>query len=116
MSIFCGKNCKCNQKAKGLFPGQPDLAKGFRNACIGNNNLTKDEYLCSGRYVNEQTIMLSYGYDPCSGGKSIGEVLDPTNQRAENNQDFQDTLPILIGIGVLIVAGLITLYLLNRRK
>lgn len=115
MSLFCGKNCKCTQRGKGFFPGQPDLAKGFRNACISNNNLTKEEYLCSGRYVDEQTIMLSYGYDPCSGGKNMGEVLDPTNQRAENNEDFQASLPIFAGIGALIVIGLIALYFINRK-
>lgn len=115
MSLFCGKNCKCNQHAKGFFPGQPDLRQGFRNACIAKPSLTKEEYLCGGKYVDEATIMLTYGYDPCAGGKSIGDILDPTNQRAENNADFQQSLPVFVGIGALIVVALIALYFINRK-
>jgi hypothetical protein len=116
MSLFCGKNCKCTQKSKAAFPGQPDLQKGYRNACIANNSLTKQEYLCGGKYVDEQTIMLTYGYDPCIGGKSLPDVWDPTNERKENNEDFNQSLPVFIGIGALLVIALIVLYFVNRRK
>ncbi|AEE53729.1 hypothetical protein Halhy_5906 [Haliscomenobacter hydrossis DSM 1100] len=116
MSLFCGKTCKCTQKSKGYFPGQPDLQKGFRNACVGNNALSKEEYLCSGKYVDEQTIMLAYGYDPCSGGKSIGDVLDPTRSAETEQENLEQLTPVFIILGIGVIVGIIAFVIIAKRK
>lgn len=116
MSIFCGKTCKCTQKSKGFFPGQPDLQKGYRNACIGNNSLSKEDYLCSGKYVDEKVIMLAYGYDPCAGGVNIGQVLDPTNSAEREQENLKQLTPLFIVLGVAVVVGLLAFFLIAKRK
>jgi len=116
MSIFCGKNCKCTQKSKGFFPGQPDLQKGYRNACIGNNGLTKQDYLCSGKYVDEKVIMLAYGYDPCAGGASIDQILDPTNSAEREQENLKQLTPLFIILGIAVVVGLAAFLIMAKRK
>jgi hypothetical protein len=115
MSIFCGDRCKCKRRGKGYFSGMPELERGFGKACDAKPSLTREEYLCSGKFIDEAQVMLMYGFDPCSGGKNWDQVLDPGNTREENNQDFQSSKPIFIGLGVLIVVGLLILWLVNKK-
>jgi len=116
MSIFCGKACKCTQKAKGFFPGQPDLQKGFRNACIANESLSKQDYMCGGKYVDERVVMLAYGYDPCAGGASIPDILDPTKSAEREDANIRQLTPLFIVLGVAVVIGLVAFIILSKRK
>lgn len=116
MSLFCGKNCKCTQKSKGFFPGQPDLQKGYRNACIGNNALSKEDYLCSGKYADERVVMLAYGYDPCASGASIQDVLDPTNSIEREQENLQNLKPLFIILGAAVLVGLVAFFFIAKRK
>lgn len=117
MSLFCGDKCKCQRRGKSYFSGMPELARGFGKACDGNQNITKDEYLCSGKFIDQAQVMLMYGYDPCAGtGPSWNEVLDPLATKQENNQDFSASTPIFVGLGALIIVGLVVLWLVNRKK
>lgn len=94
----------------------PELERGFTKACDSNHRITREQYLCSGKYIDQKQVMLMYGYDPCEGGPSWSEVLDPLATKEENNQDFESSTPIFIGIGALIVVGLVILWLVNRKK
>lgn len=116
MSLFCGDKCKCKRRGKGYFSGLPELERGFGKACDSNSNISKEEYLCSGLWVDQGQVMLMYGFDPCpKSGSSMIDILDPLKSREENNQDFQESQPIFIGIAVLIVAGLLILWFVNRK-
>lgn len=115
MSLFCGKKCECRRRGKGYFSGLPELERGFGKACDSNTNISREEYLCSGQWVDQKQVMMMYGYDPCPNGASWLDFADPGNSREENNQDFAESQPIFIGLGVLIVAALLVLWLLNRK-
>ncbi|MEZ4991897.1 MAG: hypothetical protein R2824_15860 [Saprospiraceae bacterium] len=114
MSLFCGKKCECKRRCKSWFGLQPDLERACKNACKGNTGLTKEQFQCSGKYVDEAALILAYGYDPCSGGVSAVDVLDPTGSaeyEAEKMDSLQGTFLIL---GLLILAGLGVLYFMRK--
>lgn len=116
MGLFCGKKCRCQRRGKSYFSGQPDLERAFSKACDGNTDLERDDFLCSGKYMDQRAIILNYGYDPCVGDNiTVQNVLDPTNQRDENNADFKSSLPVIGVIGGLIAVGIIVLYFINRK-
>jgi hypothetical protein len=108
---FCGKKCECKRRCKGYFPEQPDLERGCKNACKGNSDLTRHDYLCSGEYVDQGQYMLSYGHDPCpNSGPAMEDILDPSNSYEKQRQNLEDMGPIYAGVGVLILVGLVLLY------
>lgn len=116
---FCigGKWCrrqKCNQRCKSWFGLQPDLERACINACKGNTSLAKDDFLCSGKYVDEQVIMGAYGYDPCAAtGVDIEDYLDPLDTQAENQERLQSLMPLFILLALII--GLGVWYLIKRK-
>ena len=116
---FCigGKACRraqCKDRCRSWFSAQPDLERACKNACKGNSSLSKEEFLCSGNYFSEAAYIALYGTDPCGGGVVIDEVLDPLNDRAREEKEWQDVQPVLLGIGILIAAALIILYLIKK--
>ena len=114
MSLFCGKRCQCKRRCKSWYGLQPDLEKACKNACKGNEALTKDLFQCSGKYVDEQAVILAYGYDPCSGGVTIEQVLDPTGSEEYEAEKLDSLKSTFLILGILIAAGLGTLYFIRR--
>jgi hypothetical protein len=117
MSLFCGPACRCRQRARGLFPGMPDLERGYANACKVAGQLSKEEYLCSGKYADERMVMLAYGYDPCAGtGPSFDELLDPTGSAEREQQTLDKLRPVFLVLAVAVVIGLLALWAFAKRK
>ena len=116
---FCigGKACRrqaCKERCKSWYGLQPDLLKACKNACKGNSSLSKDEFQCSGKYVDEQALILAYGYDPCAGGVSIDQVLDPLDSQGQASEKLESLSGTFLLLGVLIIAGLSVLYYMRR--
>ena len=112
MGLFCGKKCKCKRNCKSWFGLQPDLERACINACKNNTGLQKDQFLCSGQYVDEAVIIGAYGYDPCSGGISVEDYLDPLDDREGDQAKLKNLMPVYIGLGLLILVGIY--YLVKR--
>lgn len=89
----------------------PDLERGCRKACDSSDrHLTREKYLCSGKYIDEAQYMLSYGHDPCPDwGLTMDDVLDPTNSFEKNQENLKNLTPVFIGIGALVLVGIIAL-------
>jgi hypothetical protein len=116
---FCigGKACRrqdCKERCKSWYGLQPDLEKACKNACKSNSSLTKEQFQCSGKYVDEQALILAYGYDPCNGGVSIDQVLDPTGSSVYQAEKLESLSNTFLLLGILIAAGLAVLYYLRR--
>jgi hypothetical protein len=117
MSLFCGDKCKCTRRGKSYFSGLPELERGFSKACDSNSKITKEEYLCSGRYIDQAQVILMYGYDPCpNNGVTPAQVLDPLNTQKSSADAAKQAQPMYLGIGILIAVGLLILWLINRKK
>lgn len=114
MGLFCGKKCECKRRCKSWYGLQPDLEKACKNACKSNTGLTKEQFQCSGQYVDEQALILAYGYDPCAGGVSIEEVLDPTGSQDYEAEKLDKLGSTFLLLGILIILGLGVLYYLRR--
>jgi hypothetical protein len=112
---FCigGKACRrqaCKDRCKGWFGAQPDVERACKNACKSNSSLEKEDFLCSGNWIDQRILMAAYGYDPCEGDQTtIGGFLDPTDQIGQSEKQMEatwDLLPylfiiLLIGLGIL---------------
>ncbi len=112
MDLFCGKKCRCKQNCKSWFGLQPDLERACVNACKSNSGLSRDEFLCSGKYIDEEVLIGAYGYDPCEGGVSIEDYLDPLGDRENDKEKLKSLMPVYIGLGILILVGI--WYLVKR--
>jgi len=116
------KSCKklhCRQRCKSWFGAQPDLERACDAACSGNYNLaTKDEFLCTGNYVDRRVVMSAYGYDPCSGqDATIEEFYDPTGEKQQEAERTQMLWPIVIALLVLVgITGFFLMRRLSRKK
>lgn len=116
---FCigGKWCrrqKCNQRCKSWFGLQPDIERACRNACKSNSSLDKDDFLCTGKYLDEQVIMGAYGYDPCAATDiNIEDYLDPLDTQAENEQRLNTLMPLFIILAIGITLAI--LFLIKRK-
>ena len=111
MGLFCGKKCECKRRCRSWFGMQPDLERACENACKGNTGLQREDFLCSGQYVDEQLVMGAYGYDPCPASEVvIDDYLDPTKQREQNQERMKSLQPLFLGLLLLIGAGLAVLY------
>jgi len=71
--------------------------------------------MCGGKYIDEAAFMRQYGFDPCPGGATMDELLDPLNDRAAQQKQFQDIAPLLWGVLALILVALAVLYFLRRK-
>lgn len=116
---FCigGKACRrldCKERCKSWFALQPELEKACKNACKSNSSLEQQDFLCSGKYVSEQVIMLAYGYDPCAGGVTMDDVLDPTGSMEYEAEKLDKLGNTFILLGALIAVGLAVLYFMRK--
>ncbi|PHN06165.1 hypothetical protein [Flavilitoribacter nigricans] len=113
---FNNKKCQakdaCRKRCKSFFPGQKTLRKGCESLCkTGFTDFGKEEYLCSGKYVDEAAVMLEFGYDPClTSGPTIPDILDPTDTAGQAERNYERLEPVYIGLGLLIVIALGVLF------
>jgi hypothetical protein len=108
---FCGKACKCKRRCKGWFGQQPDLERQCKNACKTKEDLTREDFLCSGDWVDEQVVMGFYGYDPCStSGPTLDDFTGQTKDDERNEEKLNRLMPVFLGLGLLIMGALFILY------
>lgn len=111
---FCGDKCKCKRRCKSWFSGKPDLERSCKNVCKSHSGLEKEEFLCGGKYVSQEDYIIRYKTDPCPGDDiTIPSVLDVMNDREREEQEWEDMQPVLLGIGLLIAAALVILYVVK---
>lgn len=118
---FCigRKACKrqdCKERCKGWFGAQPDIERACKNACKQNSSLQKDDFLCSGNWIEQQILMAAYGYDPCTSDEiTIEEFLDPTDQKGQNKEQMDNLKELLPYLFVLLLIGLGILFYTIRK-
>ncbi|MEL7221062.1 MAG: hypothetical protein AAGJ93_07065 [Bacteroidota bacterium] len=54
------------------------------------------------------------GTDPCAGGATVESVLDPFNTREFETERMEQLKPILLGLGILVLAALAILYITKK--
>jgi hypothetical protein len=111
------KGCKCKNRCEGVFshPGVVESCKGwcksssnFKNGFI-NGKIGREDFLCSGKYIDLPTHMLATNVDPCPNDDlTLEDLLDPTNQAETRKQKINDFTPVIIGGAVFI--GILLLY------
>ncbi|MEO0339502.1 MAG: hypothetical protein AAF242_09825 [Bacteroidota bacterium] len=105
--LFNGHKTQCKRRCKSWFSLQPDLERACKNLCkSGRTKFNKEEFLCQEGIVDEEVIMLAYGYDPCEGGLEMEEVLDPLDSQGQVGRDIQQYRGILLAGGLLLVLAL----------
>lgn len=114
MGLFCGKKCQCKRDCKSWFSGMPSLVKSCKNACKGNKTLGKDDFLCSGNYVDQRNVILQFGYDPCMNDDIGFEDTLAGQASGQSGEQWDRLKPIFLGLGVLIITSLIILYVIKR--
>ena len=116
MSLFSGHKTQCRRRCKSWFSLQPDIERACKNLCkTGRTEFTKDEFLCKEGVLDEEVLILAYGYDPCEGGASIEDVLDPLDSRGEEDRDFERYKGVIgIGAGLLVLAIIAMIIILRK--
>ncbi len=114
MSLFCSHKCQCRRRCKSWFSLTPEVEKGCRKLCgTGKTEFTKEDYLCGG-YQDEELLILAYGYDPCQGGVTMQDVLDPLDSAGDEQRDFERYQDVLIvGAALVFVAIIALVVILN---
>lgn len=106
---------RCKNRCQSWLAGKPDLVKACKNVCKSHSGLEKEEFLCSGKYVDQHDYMLRYKTDPCPEDDIVmQQVLDPLDDRGREEREWQDLQPVLVVLGLLIVAALVILYVLKK--
>jgi hypothetical protein len=59
--------------------------------------------------VDEELLILAYGYDPCEGGVSFNDVVDPTNRMGEEEQDYERYEGVLVVGGALLFIAILAM-------
>lgn len=117
---FCigGKWCRrqeCRNRCKSWFGQQPDLERQCSALCNNNTSFSREDFLCSGQYVDQNVVILAYGYDPCpNSGPTVQNILDPLSDRQRQDEELEKFTPVLIGGGLLVLAALIILVTVIR--
>lgn len=111
MGLFCGKICQCKRRAKSWFAGMPDLTDAAIAACKDNKGLSREEFLCSGKYVDQRNVILKFGFDPCLGDDiDFGDTI--AGQAAgEDDQQWERLKPIVYGLSLLIAAAVAVFFI-----
>ena len=105
---FCGPVCECKRRCKGWFGALPEVERQCKNACSSNKHITREEFLCSGNWIEDIIIIQAYGYDPCpDSGSTLEEFLDPLNDRERQEKELEQYTPVLIGGAALLLIVII---------
>ncbi len=119
---FCigGKWCRtqeCRSRCESWFGTMPDVKDACRKACDGSVSFSKEEFLCSGQYLDVGPVMLRYKYDPCNDDSiTMESILDPANKRTEEEDRLKLYAPYLIGASVLFLGALALILFAPTKK
>lgn len=106
---FCKEKCKCRRRCRSWFSLMPEVERGCRNRCnSGDTEFKKQDYLCGGD-VDEELLIIAYGYDPCEGGVGIEDVLDPLDTAGDEARDLERYQPVLVVGGALLFLAIIAM-------
>ncbi|WP_425421813.1 hypothetical protein [Phaeodactylibacter xiamenensis] len=95
----------------------PDVKDACRKACDGSVSFSKEEFLCSGQYLDVGPVMLRYKYDPCNDDSiTMESILDPANKRTEEEDRLKLYAPYLIGASVLFLGALALILFAPTKK
>lgn len=101
---------ECRARCDGWFGTMGEIRDACRSACRNSVSFTKEEFICSGNYLDQEYVIGRYKYDPCQGDDTtIEDFLDPLDNRALEEQKRQDMLPVYAGLGLLFFAALIVI-------
>jgi hypothetical protein len=117
MGFLCGKTCECKKQCSSWAAGMPDVVSACKDACKVDNGLNKDQFFCSGNYLNQSQFILQYGFDPCPGDGVTFEntVVDPGGYQSEaNSEQWAKIGPVLAVLALFIGLALFT-FLKSRR-
>jgi LPXTG-motif cell wall-anchored protein len=115
---FCigGKWCRtqeCKNRCKGWFGTQPDIERACKGACNTTSSLKKDDFLCSGDWIDQRVVFAAYGYDPCADDEvTIEDYFDPTGEKEDAKAQAESTnqlIYIVLGVLILSLGGLLLL-------
>ncbi len=108
-----GKWCRrqeCRKRCDGWFGTMGEIRDACRSACHNSTSFTKEEFLCSGDYIDQEYVIGRYKYDPCKDDDiTLPGFLDPLNERERQEEQRQDMLPVYAGLGLLFFAALIVI-------
>lgn len=105
-----GFKSRCRRRCKAWFSLQPEVERACRKYCnTGRTEFTKDEFLCKEGVLDEELLILAYGYDPCVGGVDMVDVLDPLKTRDEAQNDFDRYKDVLAVGGAILVLAIIAM-------
>jgi len=105
MPLCVGKKAcaraRCKKRCKSWFTGMDDVLKMCKNACSASADelQSRDDFLCSGKYINDDRILAQYHIDGCStndyGHGDFGN---------EGKTDlWKSTMPFIVLLVILIV-------------
>ncbi|WP_425420908.1 hypothetical protein [Phaeodactylibacter xiamenensis] len=104
---WCRRN-ECKDRCDSWFGTMPDVRDACRAACAGNISFSKEEFLCSGNYVDQEYVIGRYKYDPCLDDDTTLEgFLDPLSDREREEEKRNDLMPLIAGLAMIFLAGLI---------
>ncbi|MCB0637442.1 MAG: hypothetical protein KDC54_12525 [Lewinella sp.] len=89
----------------------PSMEDACKNACKDDAGLSKDGFLCSGRYVDQLNFISQYGYDPCTGDEVGFDDTAAGLSLGQSDVQWERLQPVLIGLFILIAAGLAVLFI-----
>ena len=111
---WCRKQ-KCKNRCKGWFANMPMVEEGCKKACNDNTSFSRDDYLCSGNYINVGEVMLRYKTDPCpNDGITMQQLLDPLDTHNAESRRLKQYLPVLAGAAILFVVVLLIIPTKNK--
>lgn len=106
-----GKWCRrqeCRKRCESWFGTMPDVADACKSACHNSTSFTREQFLCSGKYIDKATVIARYKYDPCPGqGLTVEDFLDPLNDREREDRKLSEYGPVIAAIGFMLLSGLI---------
>ena len=115
MGLFFGKKCDCKRMFKGWLGPMPDIERSCKNACKTKTDLTKEEFLCSGNWIEQQVLMAAYGIDPCLNDEvTLGDYFDPLGDRENAKEKLTGLKDLFIILAILIAAGLGILFYIRK--
>ena len=104
----------CRRRCNSWFSLQPEVKLGCRARCnAGDTEFAKQDYLCGGD-VDEQLLIMAYGYDPCEGGVSLQDVIDPLDTAGAGERNFEQYQDVLVvGAAILFIAiiGMVVIWM-----
>lgn len=89
----------------------PDLVDAAKAACKGNSGLSREEFLCSGRYVDQRNVILKFGFDPCLEDEIDFEDTIAGQEAGADEEQWERLKPIVYGLGILIVLAVAVFFI-----